>query len=474
MVRFRRIRRDEQMASIVKRGKTYCVVYTYLNKKGERKQKWESFKTKAEAEIRQRAIEIKKSRDELTIAPCSTVADLVKEYIELYGKNQWALSTYTSNVALFDNYILPKLGSLKLTDVTSRVIEQYYRSLLEMDRIPPKRYGKPMKQAHPQKVSPNLIREIHKLLSSCFKQGVRWELIDKNPCQNATRPKVEKNERDIWTLEDLQRALDVCDDDRLKLAINLAFSCTLRIGEMVGLTWDCVEIGEEAMNAGRPYIHITKELQRVDRKTLELLDRKDVIQEFPVSDKRNKSVMVLKAPKTRTSIRKVYLPISVAKMLIDWRKQQEEIKSMLGTEYTDYGLVFTGPFGGPVEGGSISDAFQRLIRKNNLPPVVFHSLRHSSITYKLKLNGGDIKAVQGDSGHAQATMVTEQYSHILASGQQSNADLIERYFYGKEPLPQRMGKGDDDMDKASSMKFLMKLLADPETAALLKAFLSDK
>ena len=33
-----------------------------------------------------------------------------------------------------------------------------------------------------------------------------------------------------------------------------------------------------------------------------------------------------------------------------------------------------------------------------------------SVTYKLKLNGGDIKAVQGDSGHAQADMVTEVYS----------------------------------------------------------------
>lgn len=140
----------------------------------------------------------------------------------------------------------------------------------------------------------------------------------------------------------------------------------------------------------------------------------------------------------------------------------------------DYGLVFTGPFGGPVEGGSISVAFQRLIRKNHLPPVVFHSLRHSSITYKLKLNGGDIKAVQGDSGHAQATMVTEQYSHVLASGQQSNADLIERYFYGKEPIPQRNGGGDENMDKASSMKLLMRLLADPETATLLKALLGDK
>ena len=33
-------------------------------------------------------------------------------------------------------------------------------------------------------------------------------------------------------------------------------------------------------------------------------------------------------------------------------------------------------------------------------------LRHTSVTYKLKLNGGDIKAVQGDSGHSQVNMVT--------------------------------------------------------------------
>ena len=43
-----------------------------------------------------------------------------------------------------------------------------------------------------------------------------------------------------------------------------------------------------------------------------------------------------------------------------------------------------------------------------LPKVTFHSLRHSSITYKLILTGGNIKAVQGDSGHAQAEMITER------------------------------------------------------------------
>lgn len=70
-----------------------------------------------------------------------------------------------------------------------------------------------------------------------------------------------------------------------------------------------------------------------------------------------------------------------------------------------------------------------MIAKNDLPSVVFHSLRHSSITYKLKLNGGDIKSVQGDSGHAQAKMVTDHYSHILDENRKTNAELIENAIY---------------------------------------------
>lgn len=61
---------------------------------------------------------------------------------------------------------------------------------------------------------------------------------------------------------------------------------------------------------------------------------------------------------------------------------------------------------------------------------MFHSLRHTSITYKLKLNGGNIKAVQGDSGHSQSKMVTDLYSHILDEDRQQNATLFESAFYG--------------------------------------------
>ena len=76
-----------------------------------------------------------------------------------------------------------------------------------------------------------------------------------------------------------------------------------------------------------------------------------------------------------------------------------------------------------------SEKMQKVIDEQGLPDVVFHSIRHTSVTYKLKLSGGDIKAVQGDSGHAQADMVTEVYGHILNEDRRKNAKLIENAFY---------------------------------------------
>ena len=94
----------------------------------------------------------------------------------------------------------------------------------------------------------------------------------------------------------------------------------------------------------------------------------------------------------------------------------------------------------------------------------FHSLRHSSITYKLKLNGGDIKAVQGDSGHSQTSMVTEVYSHILDDDRRKNAELFERNFYGGKDAT---GTNSSDFG-SSDMATLMRLLNNPETMDLLK------
>ena len=68
------------------------------------------------------------------------------------------------------------------------------------------------------------------------------------------------------------------------------------------------------------------------------------------------------------------------------------------------------------------------------PKVVFHSLRHSSTTYKLKLNHGDLKATQGDTGHAQIDMITSVYAHILDENRKINAQKFESAFYANPDL----------------------------------------
>ena len=127
-----------------------------------------------------------------------------------------------------------------------------------------------------------------------------------------------------------------------------------------------------------------------------------------------------------------------------------------------------GPFGFPMEHGRINELFNQLIREHNLPKVVFHSLRHSSITYKLKLNGGDVKSVQGDSGHAQAKMVTDQYSHILDEDRKNNAQIFEDVFYQKK-TPGQIAAEQASQSAGIDPELLMKVLTNPELAKLLKA-----
>ena len=127
---------------------------------------------------------------------------------------------------------------------------------------------------------------------------------------------------------------------------------------------------------------------------------KEIIMIFPSQKKNNRTVRVLKTPKTDSSVRKVFIPKSVAQCLIDLKADQDEIKEVLGNEYQDYNLVMATTFGLPIGDSYLRTKMQEIIDELGLPDVVFHSLRHTSVTYKLKLSGGDIKAVKGDSGHA--------------------------------------------------------------------------
>lgn len=88
---------------------------------------------------------------------------------------------------------------------------------------------------------------------------------------------------------------------------------------------------------------------------------------------------------------------------------------------------------------------------------------------KLKLNGGDMKSVQGDSGHAQVKMVADVYSHIIDDDRRLNAERMEAAFYsGRQATPEPVQPAATE-SSADDKELLLKLLQNPEMAALLKS-----
>ncbi|NJE40365.1 site-specific integrase [Faecalicoccus pleomorphus] len=492
------------MASIIKRKNKYCVVYTYVDNAGNKKQKWETYDTNATAKKRKTEIEYQQQSGDFVVPTAATVKDLMSEYVSVYGANKWSMSTLSAQQSLINNYINPIIGDLRLNEITTRTMDKYFQSLLKVKSVSTQ--GRKPRHEY---VSPKVIKEIYKSLRCAFNQAVKWELISRNPVANATIPKAYYDKREIWTVETLATALNLCDDPILALAINLSFSCSLRMGELLGLTWDCIDISQYAIEHNSASIFVNKELQRASISSLDFLDNKDVLFTFPgIFTSKQKTRLILKTPKTKTSVRKIFLPLSVVKMLEDRKKQIDELKAIFGEEYDDYNLVFCHPNGRPMEGQIINDALRKLIEKHNLPKIVFHSFRHASITYKLKWNGGDMKAVQGDSGHAQMDMIADVYSHIIDEDRRFNAQKFEEQFYqakgirgvdtsiptvefkdpiqeldpnqkqekyanmGKASAAKRLGDPNDEQQETyqsnDNLELLAKLLNNPTTAALLK------
>lgn len=334
------------MASIQKRGKKYAVVYTYTDSADVKRQKWETYGTKKEAAARKAQVENEMNNGTFIPPSSVTVRDFLADFVELYGSKRWGLSAYSGNTGIINNYINPVIGDMNVQDVTRRTVDSFIAQLQKMKPV-----STTYRNARSEFLPPNTIEKVCKVLHCAFRQAVRWDMVPKNPFDDVLLPKKEKNPRAIWTADIIRQALDNCSEGKLYVAINLSFACSLRMGEITGLTWDCVHISDS---------------------------------DIAKDDAHN--------------------------------------------------LVVALPNGRPCEETVISNAFRRLKRDAQLPDVVFHSLRHSSTTYKLKLNHGDIKATQGDTGHSQADMVTKVYAHILDEDRKVNAQKFESAFYANPDL----------------------------------------
>lgn len=382
-----------------KKGQQYEISYRCP---GYSKPFYERFSSYEEANLRIAQIEYEKSLGvfqppkpvpipiRATRQKYITVGELMDEYVQVYGLNHWGDSFLSCSKHRIEHYIKPFLGNVAVKDLTTHDLDLFYDSLQDKPAVILKGHKKT-----DATVSLSVIEKTHALLRSALNQAVKWEYISSNPAERVTLPKYRPAERDVWSASEAQCALNCCSDPILHTAMLLALGCSMRIGEILGLTWDCVDFSDESIHDGTAHVFVNKELKRCQKDSLKALahrGRSQVIFTFPEWKQTDSTTsLVLKSPKTESSVRKVYLPKTVALALREVKSSQDALKLLIGDEYADYGLVIAHEDGRPYEERQIAALLRKLIADYDLPPVVFHSLRHCSASLKLQIGGGNTK-----------------------------------------------------------------------------------
>ena len=180
--------------------------------------------------------------------------------------------------------------------------------------------------------------------------------------------------------------------------------------------------------------------------------------------------LILKSTKTASSCRTIFMTSALKEELKNWLNQLAADERKDPTRYHDSGMLFRLPNGLAVEPVLIRKKFLKWQDAHpEFPRIVFHGLRHSSATYQLMISGGDVKAVQGTTGHATADMLVNTYAHIQQSSRVELGRKFEEGFYAKSesPNPQAVPA---EGEPTISMTALLELLknADPEVKAQLR------
>lgn len=424
------------MASIVKRGKTYSVVY-YEGKGKDRQQVWESGLSYTVAKARKTQLEHEESENTHVNHNNITIGQFLDEFVEKYGLKKWVASTYDGNVGLLRNYVIPYWEDKKIRDIRTKTVDDLYH-FLQNEAEPAANMGKPRRE----KISPSTIHDIHKVMRCAFNLAVRWEYIAKNPFLNATLPEYKEKKRKILTPEQIHRVLEFTDHPEyydyyiVHCAIQLSLACCMRGGEIGGAQWNRLDVGDHVL-------YIDRVIDRVEKALLKKLSKMEVLYTFPNLYPGTKTVIVLKQPKTEGSIRNVYIPDTVAQKLGILKSLQDEMKAELGDDgYMDYGLIICQANGRPIMTEHLNKRFKDILAamgfaKADLDDIVFHSIRHTSAGMKLKLSHGDLKTVQAEGGWNTPDMVTKRYAHVNDEDRRNLAKEMEKSFYGggdkKEP-----------------------------------------
>lgn len=332
-------------------------------------------KTQAEVKAKLKAAVEQAQQVDVIRADDYTVASWLLTWYELYSKPNIRPSTAENYRRSIELHVIPRIGSIKLNQLTSRDVQKLYRDLQENGRLREVQKGKK------PGLSNATVRGIHMMLHNSLDRAVKERLILRNPTEDCIIPKIEKQEMKILHPEDMSAYLQAAEKREVLPMFYLELVSGVRKGELVALLWDDLD------TTGRT-ISVSKQVSA-----------------------RNGAITISR-PKTENSVRKISIPQDAVELLI----QEHE-------KHPDNPCMFPSPKTGEMyHPDSVVNLHKKLLKDAGLEHIRFHDLRHTFATMALQ-NGVDVKTVSSMLGHYDAGFI-RTYTHSTRQAQDEAAEKM--------------------------------------------------
>ena len=306
-----------------------------------------------------------------------TVASWCRSWFETYCKPGIRPNTVNSYTRIFEQHIIPYIGEIKLSKLSSMHVQRLYNELKERGRRDKNgtRIYEPL--------SASAVRHVHMVLNNCLNQAVKDRIISFNPCENCRIPKLQKKEMVILPAEKMGAYLEAAKQMGVYPIFLLELTSGLRRGELLALHWSDLDVNTRILK-------INKQVQRINGK------------------------LVVSEPKTENAVRAVALPQHTVNVLLEEH-----------CRYPNSPLMFCSPRTNTYwDPDTIGRLHKKILTAAGIDiPVRFHDLRHTFATMAIQ-NGVDVKTVASMLGHYSAAFTLDTYTHVTADMQQGAAEKI--------------------------------------------------
>lgn len=241
-------------------------------------------------------------------------------------------------------------------------------------------------------LSPKTVNSIISVLKGIFLYASHHEKLNVADICNISFKQPQKPMRILSLAE--QEKLDnfLCDNLTLtNLGILVCLYTGIRIGEICALKWEDISFHEK-------YLYVNKTMQRIQNK----------------DNNRHKTSVIISAPKSECSIRKIPLPDKIFQLIAAARCKEDT--------YFLTGLANTF-----VEPRTLQNRFKAVIKVCNISNTNFHALRHTFATRCIEL-GFDPKSLSEILGHASVNITLNRYVHPSMELKQKNMNMLSELF----------------------------------------------